>query len=221
MKKALLIAALIGGFAAFIIAMLLTHAQPEAPTGPMPTRDKLVRSHSPMAGNPAAPVVIVEFLDPACETCRDFYPMVKSLLAEHAGQVALVVRYAPFHRGSDRIVALLDAARRQGQFWPVLDALMRTQDEWVVHHRPQLDLALALLRKEPLQLDWARLEVDMNAPEAAAVVSQDLADASALQVAKTPEFFVNGRPLPTFGWEPLKKLVREEVEKARGGTATR
>lgn len=214
MKKALVIIALLGGFAAFAVTMLLKHAQPEPASGPMPTRDKLVRDHSPMIGNPAAPVVIVEFLDPACETCRDFYPMVKSLLAEHAGQIALVVRYAPFHRGSDRIVTLLDAARRQGQFWPVLDALMRTQNEWVVKHRPQLDLAISLLRKEPLPLDWRRLEADMNSAEAAAVVSQDLADASALQVSKTPEFFVNGRPLPVFGWDPLQKLVAEELAKS-------
>lgn len=217
MKKALLITALIGGFAAFILTMLVRHAQPEAPTGPMPTRDKLVRDHSPMMGSPAAPVVIVEFLDPACETCRDFYPMVKALLAERPGQIALVIRYAPFHRGSDRIVALLDAARRQGQFWQALDVLMRTQDTWVIQHQPQLPLALEQLRKSSVALDWARLENDMNSPEAIAIVKQDLADASALQVAKTPEFFVNGRPLPTFGWEPLLKLVREELQKAGAG----
>jgi protein-disulfide isomerase len=211
MKKALVIALLIGGFAAFIIGMLLTHAQPEAASAPMPTRDKLVRAHSPMLGNPAAPVVIVEFLDPACETCRDFYAPVKSLLNESQGRIALVVRYAPFHRGSDRIVGLLDAARRQGQFWPVLDALMASQDQWVIQHQPQLELAIKQLRNAAVQLDWNRLQADMNSAEARAVVEQDLADASALQVSKTPEFFVNGRPLPTFGWEPLQKLVHEEL----------
>lgn len=214
MKKALIITALIIGFTVFILSMLLMHAKPEAPTGPMPTRDKLVRDHSPMMGNPAAPVVIVEFLDPACETCRDFYPMVKTLLAQGAGQVSLVIRYAPFHRGADRIVMLLDAARRQGQFWAVLDVLMATHDSWVIQHQPQLELAMEQLRKAAVPLDWARLERDMNSPEAHAIVKQDLADASALQVAKTPEFFVNGRPLPTFGWEPLKKLVAEELAKA-------
>ena len=29
-------------------------------------------SHSPTAGSPEAKVHIVEFLDPACEACRDF-----------------------------------------------------------------------------------------------------------------------------------------------------
>ncbi|MDX2217559.1 MAG: thioredoxin domain-containing protein [Burkholderiales bacterium] len=213
MKKALLITALIIGFAVFILSMLVMHAKPEAPANPMPTRDKLVRDHSPILGSPAAPVVIVEFLDPACGTCRDFYPLVKSLLADSAGQVSLIIRYAPFHVGADRIVMLLDAARRQGQFWPVLDTLMATQDTWVIQHRPQLELAMAELRKTSLSLDWARLERDMNSPEAHAIVKQDLADASALLISKTPEFIVNGRPLQTFGWEPLKKLVAEELQK--------
>ena len=37
-------------------------------------RDRLIRMHSPTLGNMQAKVVIVEFLDPACETCRSFYP---------------------------------------------------------------------------------------------------------------------------------------------------
>ena len=38
-------------------------------------RDRLIRMHSPTLGNMQAKVVIVEFLDPACETCRSFYPL--------------------------------------------------------------------------------------------------------------------------------------------------
>ncbi len=212
MKKALLIFALISAFSAFIISMLLLHAKPEPPADPMPTRDKLVRSHSPTLGNPAAPVVIVEFLDPACETCRDFYPLVKAIMAEHAGKVSLVVRYAPFHRGADVVVAMLEGARRQDKFWPALDALFAAHGDWVVNHRADPDRAWNIL--SALGLDMDRMRADMASPDTAAIIRQDMADASALQVAKTPEFFVNGRPLPAFGLEPLKKLVREELQKA-------
>ena len=41
---------------------------------------RLVRMHSPVLGPQNAPVTIVEFFDPACETCRAFYPVVKDLL---------------------------------------------------------------------------------------------------------------------------------------------
>ena len=73
---------------------------------------RLVRMHSPILGPQGAPVTIVEFFDPACETCRAFYPIVKSLMAKYPEDVRLVIRYAPFHRGSDQVVKLLEAARR-------------------------------------------------------------------------------------------------------------
>ena len=43
------------------------------------------------------------------------------------------------------------------------------------------------------------------------IVQQDLGDARKLNVKATPEFFVNGKPLPTWGWDQLKTLVQEEL----------
>ncbi len=40
-------------------------------------RAALASEHAPTMGNPEAKVHIVEFLDPACETCALFFPMVK------------------------------------------------------------------------------------------------------------------------------------------------
>jgi protein-disulfide isomerase len=60
----------------------------------------------------------------------------------------------------------------------------------------------------------AKLKSDMAAADIANVIAQDLADAQTLQVRKTPEFFVNGRPLPSFGHAQLQALVAEEIAKA-------
>ena len=76
-------------------------------------REALIRMHSPTLGKADAPVTIVEFLDPACETFAAFYPMVKQLMAAHPDRIRLVLRYAPFHNGSDKVVALLEAARKR------------------------------------------------------------------------------------------------------------
>jgi len=56
-------------------------------------------------------------------------------------------------------------------------------------------------------LNMEQMAFDITAPEIASVIAQDLADARTLDVSKTPEFFVNGRPLPSFGFEQLKELV--------------
>ena len=169
----------------------------------------LTRAHSPNFGDADAPVHIVEFLDPACGTCRDFYPFVKSLMAEHPGKIRVSVRYAPFHPGSDQVVKALEAARRQGRFAEVLEALFASQSVWVQNHRAQVDLIWPTL--SGLGLDMERLKIDMNSPEVAQTIQQDLADANTLGVAMTPEFFVNGKPLPKFGYEDLKQLVDDAV----------
>jgi protein-disulfide isomerase len=176
-------------------------------------RSALIRPHSPSLGRADAPVVIVEFLDPACETCRTFYPMVKQLMAQHPDRIRLVVRYAPFHKGSDKVVAVLEAARRQGKFWPSLEALLASQQDWASNHTANVDLAWKYL--EPVGLNMEQLAIDLTAPDVKQAVAQDLADANTLGVSQTPEYFVNGRPLPSFGFEQLRQLVAEEVAKAR------
>ena len=176
-------------------------------------RAALVRMHSPTLGKAEAPVVIVEFFDPACETCRAFYPLVKQMMAAEPDRIRLVLRYTPFHNGSDQIVAVLEAARKQGKFWPTLEALLAAQAEWAPHHTPQVSLVWKHL--ERLGLDFEKMRVDMMAPEIARVIAQDLDDARTLNVTKTPEFFVNGKPLPKFGYEQLKTLVDEALISTR------
>lgn len=76
-------------------------------------KDALVRFHSPSLGRADAPVHIVEFFDPACETCAKFYPLVKQMMAANREDIRLTVRYAPFHQGSDEVVKVLEASRKQ------------------------------------------------------------------------------------------------------------
>jgi len=173
----------------------------------------LVRMHSPVLGNASAPVVIVEFFDPACESCREFHPVVKRIRALAPERIAVVMRYVPFHRGADQIVALLEASRKQGKFWPVLDALMASQPDWTPHHRVQLDRVWKHLGG--LGLNMAQLRADMASPGIAAIIKQDMADASKFKVGGTPTFFVNGRMLNPLDDRQLKRMVEEELRKAK------
>lgn len=180
-----------------------------APQPPAPPAVNLLRMHAPALGRADAPVVIVEFFDPACETCSAFYPLVKQILAAHPDRVRLVLRYAPFHKGSDKVVAILEAARKQDRFWQALEALLASQAQWSPHHTPQIDLVWKQL--QGLGLNFEQMQFDLTAPEIASVIAQDIDDARALNVTKTPEYFVNGRPLPSFGFEQLKKLVDDAL----------
>jgi len=196
---------------AFVAGAMLYSSQKADEAVEAYRRDKstFIRERSPAYGNPAAKVDIVEFLDPACETCREFYPVVKKLMAAHPDKIRLYVRYAPFHTGSDSVVKILAAAHLQGKFLETLEAVFAAQSSWAPQHRPQAELVWNHIGG--VGLDIRKLRQDMNLPEVEKTVQQGLADAKTLNVNATPEFFVNGKPLPSFGYDQLKNLVDEAV----------
>tara|TARA_R110002167_G_scaffold26395_3_gene90994 strand:+ start:8602 stop:9255 length:654 start_codon:yes stop_codon:yes gene_type:complete len=167
------------------------------------------RYYSPKMGHASAKVTIVEFFDPACETCRKFHPYVKQLMKSNPGRVKVVMRYAPFHQGSDYVVKILEAAKLQGKFWETLEATYEAQPLWAKHGNPQPQSLWNYLGGVGLDIEKAKK--DMQDPMLDKRIKQELADAEALQVTKTPSFFVNGKPLTRFGYQELKALVESEV----------
>jgi protein-disulfide isomerase len=179
---------------------------------PAATHPGLASAHAPTVGDAAAKVHIVEFLDPACETCAVFYPLVKQMLAEHRGRIRLSLRHIPLHQGADTVVAMLEASRQQDKYWPVLEALLGTQQLWVQNHVVLPDMARQVVASTGL--DMARLAADMQTPEVVGRMAQDRADAQALGVKQTPEYFVNGRQMESFGRQQLQDLVRQALQAA-------
>ncbi len=169
----------------------------------------LVRDYSQTSGPSDAKVVIVEFFDPGCETCRIFAQPVKGLVGSNPGKVQLVLRYAPFHHGSDTMVKILEAARRQNRYWETLQVMFDTQPHWASHHQPQPDKIWQFLPSAGVNVE--RIRSEMNSPKILEIIQQDIADAKTLGVRRTPEFFVNGKPLPSFGLDQLKRLVDREI----------
>lgn len=171
----------------------------------------LVRSHSPILGPKEAPVTIVEFFDPACEACRAFYPLTKSLLETYPEQVQLILRYTPFHgEVSDTAIRVLEVARHQDVFEPVLEALLSRQDQWASHG--SFDESAILEIASQAGLDRAAAEEQLNSAEVQAVIDQDMEDVKTNQIRQTPTFFVNGELLEPFGMQELIDVVEREVE---------
>lgn len=177
-----------------------------------PDRPGLGSEHAPTVGEATAKVHIVEFLDPACETCAVFYPMVKQMLAEHRGKIRLSLRHIPLHQGADTVVAMLEASRKQEKYWPALEALLGTQQLWVQHHVVLPAMARQVVAS--VVPDMARLAADMNAPDVLQRMAQDRSDAQKLGVKQTPEYFVNGRQMESFGRQQLQDLVRQALSAA-------
>ena len=190
---------------------------------PTATADnRLVRPDSPTLGPADAPVTIVEFLDPECESCGAFSPVVKKILKDYDGKVRLVVRYMPFHPNSRLAASYTEAAGEQGKYWEMQELLFRRQPEWGEIHGHGAQVAAA--RREPatvlfdryaaeLGLDVERVRAAVAENRYASKVERDMKDGQGLGVAKTPSFFVNGRMLMRFGEAPLRALIEEELKR--------
>ncbi len=171
-----------------------------------------VRDHSQTLGSDDAKVILVEFMDPACETCAVFSPLVKQMMAANPGKIKLVIRYAPFHDGAQYFVKILEAAKKQRKYWETLDVMFKSQPHWASHHNPQPEKIWQFLPKAGLDLE--KIKKDMNDPAIVKLIEQDLADAKALKVRKTPGFFVNGKPLVNFGREQLYQLIQSQINES-------
>ena len=136
-----------------------------------------VRDHSQTLGSDDAKVYLIKFTDPGCETCSAFHPFVKQLMKAFPGKIKLVVRYAPFHKGADVMVKILEAAKKQGKYWETLEVMYQTQDKWASHDKPQPELIWNFLQQTGLDLD--KVKKDMNDPAIAKIIEQDLSDAKA------------------------------------------
>ena len=170
----------------------------------------LVREHSTIIGNKDAKVELVEFFDPACETCAQMHPLVKQIMKENEGNIKLVLRYAPFHAGSNNVVVMLEATKEQNKFNEVLELLFKTQRIWTVNHQVDLNKLWGVLVVSKL-LDMDKLIIDMKNPNLIKIVEQDLADAKTLKATKTPAYYVNGKPLEVFGLQNLKDLINSQL----------
>lgn len=164
---------------------------------------------APSLGSANAKAVLVEFFDPACGTCAQFGPLVKDLLKKHEPNLRLVLRYAPFHENSAQVLYMLEATRAQDKYWESLEAIFLYQSSWVSNHVAYPSRVWPIL--EQIGVDIEALKDEMKKPHVKARVAKDLEDAKKLGVTKTPSFFVNGKALEKFGYEPLVDLIESAL----------
>ena len=184
-------------------------AQEAAQALPSELAARLVRPNSPVLGAAKARVTVVEVLDPACEACRAFAPVVEQLLFLYPEDVRVVLRFADFHPPSQEAIRLLEAARKQGKFQPLLNALFERQQEWAAHGTPDTERIWTIAGE--VGVDVRRARKDSQAASVDDMLRLEAEDLLALKVERTPTFFVNGKLLVSFGAEQLFDLVKQEV----------
>ena len=190
-------------------AVQAAQASEEAKAAPAVQQDLLIRPHSPILGSADAKVTLVEFFDPSCEACRAFHPVLEQLRKDFPADLRIVLRYTPFHKGSDEAVRILEAARLQNKFEHVLNALFEKQEEWAPHSGPDIERAWRIAGATGM--DIAKAKDARLFPGTTAALNQDMADLTELGIQSTPTFYLQGKKLLDVSFETLTADVRAAV----------
>jgi protein-disulfide isomerase len=180
--------------------------------------EALIRSDSYTLGSADAKVTIVEFLDPECEACAAFHPIMKKVLKDYEGKTRLVVRYMPLHPNSLTAATFLEAAGEQGKYWEAQDLLFSKQPEWGTKHgqpadapKPDISALFKGYAKE-LKLDTDQIDQAFAQNKFAEKIARDKKDGESLYVQRTPTIFVNGKKLATLSEPALTYLIDQQLK---------
>jgi protein-disulfide isomerase len=147
---------------------------------------KLVAAADPVAGNPAGDVTIIEFYDTRCPYCRRMLPTVDALLKAEPN-VRYVYKDWPILGPTSQLESrALLAAQRQGGYFKLQEALMRTSTP----STPDSIRAEA----DRLGLDGGRILRDMDDPAIKTRLDDNLALAQQIGLQGTPAIII-GRKL--------------------------
>ena len=172
----------------------------------------LVRDHSIKFGENKKNISIVEFLDPECESCALFHPIMRKVYKEYHQDVQLVVRYMTNHKNSKFAIRILEASRVQNKYEEVLSVIFEKQPIWAEHNNEKPELLWEFLAQIP-ELDINKLKEDSKNQKIDEIMDMDMADARELNVRGTPTVFVNEKRLSVLSQKDLFDLVEAEIYK--------
>jgi len=171
----------------------------------MATLKTPVHENDHKLGNPASPVVLVEYGDYQCPHCGIAHPLIKRLISSFEDELLFVFRNFPLQESHPQamIAALAaEAAASQGKFWEMHDVIFEHQRDMsggaLLHHADALGLDLQQFAR-----DWKSREVFSR-------VEQDFESGMRSGVNGTPAFFINGSRLDSYNatYESLADAVR-------------
>ena len=174
--------------------------------------DTLLKEYSYKKGDNKKNIVVVEFMDPECESCALFHPIMKKLYKEYSDDILIVTKYLANHKNSKMAIEILEASREQNLYDEVLDVIFEKLPIWAKHNNEKPELLWEFL-KEVSGLDIEKLKVDIKNPKIAEIIKQDRLDATSLNARGTPTIFVNGIELENLSQKDLFDLVEKGIYK--------
>ncbi|WP_169713819.1 DsbA family protein [Paludifilum halophilum] len=177
----------------------------------------------PVAGDPDAPVKIVEFGDFKCPSCKKFeeeiYPQLKKDFIDNE-KIGFYFVNNQF-LGPDSITAGIagEAVYEQDPdaFWKFYDSIYKNQglesEAWATP-----DFLADLAKKDVPGIDHKKLKKDIENETYSEEVQADKGIAEKAGVTSVPTLFINGKKVPgekTFDYDYLKQRIEEELNRKK------
>jgi len=178
--------------------------RPAAPSGPVDVKF----GKAPVRGKTNAPIQIVLYSDFQCPFCSRVEPALTKAREVYGDKVAVAFKHypLPFHPNAKPAAIAAMAAHRQGKFWEMHDKMFSNQQAL------SKDSYISWAKELGLNVD--KFTKDLDDPELAKWVDDDMAEGSKFGVNGTPASFVNGRLISgAQPFEAFQAIIDEELKK--------
>ncbi|HSA33251.1 MAG TPA: thioredoxin domain-containing protein [bacterium] len=181
--------------------------EPASATDPQAEIYRVERGDSPLIGDTAAPVTIINFSDFQCPFSKRAFEFFERLLREKGDRVAYVYKHYPLatHREGRRAAKAAIAAARQGKF--------------VEMYRKLFDNNLAISEEnitrwaQDIGMDADAFARDYADPDTDRRLHEDVTTGNIFGVRGTPTIFINGRRISGANTGQIERVIAEEMEK--------
>ena len=146
---------------------------------------------SKVKGPDGAPIIIQEFSDFQCPSCKKAREPLEALIKEFPNLIQVQYFYfpLPMHRYAMDAAKFAECAGAQGKFWPMSDLLFNEQEVWA--NDPDA-VALFVAYVNSLGLDRPNFQSCLNSAATMQAISNDRERGQMMQISSTPTFFING-----------------------------
>jgi protein-disulfide isomerase len=176
------------------------------------TKAQMKLDGQPFKGPADAEVVVVEYADFQCPSCKQLYEALKQVVPLYP-RVKFIFKDFPLdqiHPWARNAAAAGRCAyqQRPPAFWKLHDLLFENQASITAanHWQTLQDFA------GKVGLDTAAFRTCLSAPATKAYVDESIQEAIRLRIANTPTVFINGRRVVGGGREQLEQILQYELE---------
>lgn len=176
-------------------------------------------SNAAAADSARPTVVLTEYADFQCPTCKYFASIVKKLKKTFGDTLIVHYRYFPLvqHEHSRLAARAAQAAKNQGKFEPMHDLLFKNQDKWADAGNAQ---SIFIGYAKQIGLNIKEFKKDLNAAKTERIVMEQKKQGEKKGINSTPTFFINGEEMTTLpkGYKDFKALLDIYVKEAKKAT---